>query len=212
MDLALAQLALIFLPGILWARLDATYGSGPKVNNTTLALNSFLFGVTTYSGVYLIYLCLDRDFSLGNFSEANGDVLSTFVDEILVSIPAALFLAILWLYAVRFRLVMKFLNTIGATTRFGSEDVWSFTFNSSQKYVDYVDIRDTDRGVIYSGYINAFSETEVFREILLVDAIVYDTHGTKITSAPHLYISLPPDRVWIEFPLKGDASVEERDE
>ncbi len=207
MDIALAQLALVFLPGILWARLDATYGTGPRVDNTTLALNSFLFGVTTYAAVYVLYRWFEADFSLSEVSNSDEYLLGKIADEILISIPTGLLLAVIWLYAIRFRVVMKFLNFIGATRRFGSEDVWSFTFNSSQKHVEYVDVRDTDRDVIYSGYVNAYSETENFRELLLVNAIVYSSEGEIITEAPHLYISMPRDKLWVEFPWKEPEDV-----
>jgi hypothetical protein len=204
MDIALAQLALVFLPGIIWARLDATYGSGPKINSTTLAINSFLFGLTAYVAVYAVYKMLSLEFSTEIVSSDGEIALSDFVDEIFISLPVAFFLSIVWLYSARFRWIMRVLNFIGATRRFGLEDVWSFTFNSSQKHVEYVDVRDVESGRVFSGYVNAYSETEEFRELLLVDAIVYDSDGIVVTEAPHLYISFPKSKSWVEFPYRGE--------
>lgn len=200
MDIALAQLALIFLPGIIMANLDAVYGSGPKVDKPTLALNAFLFGITSYVFLYLIYSVFGHEFSTA--AVTNGEVvqLASFSDEIFFAIPLSLVLSIAWLYSVRYRWVFKCLSFLGATTRFGLEDVWSFTLNSDQKHVLYVDVRDVERGFVFSGYVNAYSETEDFRELLLVDAIVYNDHGEEVTTAPHLYLSLPKDKVWVEFP------------
>jgi hypothetical protein len=209
-DFALAQLALIFLPGIIWANLDATYGSGPKVDKPTLALNAFLFGITTYAVVYLVYRIFCKEFSTNALNGVEAISLVDFIDEILVSIPTSFLLAVIWLYSVRYRWIMKLLNYIGATRRFGLEDVWSFTFNSNQPHVEYVDVRDVQNGFVYSGYVNAYSETEDYRELLLVDAKVYDEEGDEITDAPHLYISMPRDKVWVEFPYSEVRDVTER--
>lgn len=199
MNIALAQLALVFLPGIIWARLDATYGAGPKVDKTTLALNSFLFGVATYVVVYFVYWLSGWDFS--TLSIADDEVgISNVVDEIAVAFPCSVLLAVGWLYSVRYRLSMRALNAIGATTRFGLEDVWSFTFNSDHKHVQYVDIRDLKNGFVHSGYVNAYSETEDFREILLLESITYDSEGDEVSRAPHLYLSFSKDNIWIDFP------------
>ena len=200
MDIALAQLALIFLPGIIWANLDAEFGSGPKVDKPTLALNSFLFGIATYSALYIIYISFGYEFSSSALNNPSKLNLADFVDEIVVSVPLSFLMSIIWLYSVRFRWIMKILNKIGATTRFGSEDVWSFTLNSSQKHVEYVDVRDIENGLTFSGYINSYSETEDIRELLLIDAIVYNENGVEISKAPHMYISFPRDRSWVEFP------------
>lgn len=205
MDIALAQLALIFLPGILWARLDATYGAGPKVSTIDFFLNSFLFGVTAYVAVYFVYYCFSWEFTSAVIQDQLA--LTDFVDEVAMSIPISFVLAVLWLYAVRFRLVMRILNFIGATRRFGTEDVWSFTFNSTQKHVEYVDVRDLLTGRTFSGYVNAYSETEGFRELLLVDAIVYSEDGDELSRSPHLYLSFPKEQVWIDFPYKEQSDV-----
>ncbi|KAA9009896.1 DUF6338 family protein [Histidinibacterium aquaticum] len=204
MNHALAQLALIFLPGIIWANLDAIYGSGPRVDKPTLALNSFLFGITTYTLVYAIGSACGYEFTYPTSIISEEGALVDFADEILISVPASIILATIWLYMVRFRVIMKFFNCIGATRRFGLEDVWSFTFNSNQSHVEYVDVRDPERGFIYSGYVNAYSETEEFRELLLFDARIYTSEGDEVTEAPHLYLSMSKDRMWVEFPYRGN--------
>jgi len=204
MDIALAQLALVFLPGIIWASMNETYGTGPRITSVKLALHSFLFGVTTYSVLYLIYSVIGTEFSVHSIENHNTLLITDFIDEITWSIPLSILLSIFWLYAVRFRWVMKILSKIGASSRFGPEDVWSFTFNSTQAHVEYVDIRDLENGFIFSGFVNAYSENEEVREILLRDAIVYDAEGVEISRPPHLYLSRDRSNLWIEFPYRED--------
>ena len=94
---------------------------------------------------------------------------------------------------------MRFLHLIGATKRFGDQDVWTFVFNSGQPHVEYVNLRNTENGYTYSGWVNSFSEREDFRELLLEDAIVLDAEGNQ-ARVPHLYISASKSNIWLEFP------------
>lgn len=206
LDFALAQLALVFMPGIIWANIDAKYGVGLKPQQTTLIIRAFLFGMMTYSVLFLIYWSFGKNFgyaSLGS-DPVKVDVFQ-LKDEIAFSIPLSFVLSILWLFSVRFRLLMKFLHWIGATRRYGDEDVWSYTLNSGRPHVEYVHFRDMENGYTFAGWINTYSESEDHRELLLRDVIVYDEEGTEISRAPHLYISRPKNNIWLEFPYKEEG-------
>ncbi len=201
MDFALAQLALIFMPGLIWANIDAKYGVGLKPSQTLTLIRSFLFGMATYVVLYIIYLILGYDFgyeALGTNSEKIDFI--ELRDEISWSLPLSLALSIGWLFFVKNRIFMKFLHYIGASLRYGDEDVWSFTLNSSQANVEYVHFRDLKNGHVFAGWVNTYSESEEFRELLLRDAIVYDEEGNELSNPPLLYLSRPKDSIWIEFP------------
>ena len=191
------------MPGIIWARIDAKYGAGLKPDQATLLIRAFLFGLATYSVLFLLYTAFGKGFgysTLGNDLEKLD--LVALKDEIAWSIPLSFALSILWLWAVRYRLLMKFLHKINATHRYGDEDVWSYTFNSDQANVEYVHVRDLENGYIFAGWVNTYSESEDHRELLLRDVIVYDEDGTEISQPPHVYISRPKNNIWIEFPYK----------
>lgn len=206
-----AQLALIFMPGIIWAKIDAKYGAGLKPDQATLLTRAFLFGLATYAVLFLIYLGFGKTFGyspLGSNLE-NIDLVA-LADEIAWSIPLSFLLSILWLWAVRYRLLMKFLHKINASRRYGDEDVWSYTFNSDQADVEYIHLRDLENGYTFAGWVNTFSETEDHRELLLRDVIVYDQEGDEISRPPHVYLSRPKNNIWIEFPYsKGNNNVRE---
>lgn len=205
MDFALAQLALIFLPGVIWANIDAKYGAGLRPSETTLFIRAFIFGTTTYAVLFLIYAVAGREFGyLALASGLSGSALFSLKDEIAWAIPTSFVLSVIWLWIVRFRLVMRFLNWIGATKRFGDEDVWSFTFNSNKPNVEYVHVRDIEGGYIYAGWVNAYSENEDYRELLLSDAIVYTENAEEVSQAPLLYLARTKTNVWIEFPFNKE--------
>lgn len=194
------------MPGIIWANIDAKYGAGSKPQQTTLIIRAFLFGMATYSGLFLIYAACGKEFGYASLG-SNPEKVNLFLlkDEIAWSIPLSFALSVTWLFAVRFRVLMKFLHKIGATRRYGDEDVWSYTMNSNQVLVEYVHFRDLENGYIFAGWVNTYSESEDQRELLLRDVIVYDEEGTEISRPPHLYISRPKNHIWLEFPFKEEG-------
>ena len=46
-DTLILQLAILLLPGLIWARLDARYASKTKPSEMEFLLRAFLFGVST---------------------------------------------------------------------------------------------------------------------------------------------------------------------
>ena len=207
MDLALAQLAIVFMPGIIWAYIDASYGAGPRPQQSILLIRAFLFGMATYCTLFLLYSACGKRFGYGSLG---SDVVRLDIfqlkDEISWSIPLSFVLSVGWLYAVRNRLLMKFLQWIGVTRRYGGEDVWSHTLNSGQPHVEYVHFRDLENGYVFAGWIHVYSENENEgrRELLLRDVIVYDEEGAEICRLPNLYISRPNDNIWVEFPYNQE--------
>ena len=194
------------MPGIIWANIDAKYGAGLKPQQTTLLLRAFMFGTASYAVLFLIYVWWGRTFGYQDLAK-NPEVFNFFElkDEIAWSLPLSFVLAVCWLWVVRFRLLKKFLHKIGATRRYGDEDVWSHTLNSDEASVEFVHLRDIENGFIFTGWVNAYSETEDFRELLLSDVIVYDDQGTEISRPPVLYLSRPKQNIWIEFPFRAEG-------
>jgi hypothetical protein len=94
------QFSLIFLPGIIWAALDARFAAKRKVSQFNLTINAFLFGVASYTITFLIYTLLQKPFVLvGNIRFDQGvSGLGNVVDEIVTAIVVAFAGAILWLY------------------------------------------------------------------------------------------------------------------
>jgi len=116
--------------------------------------------------------------------------------------------SILWLYAANYKILTRILQKIKATRKYGDEDVWDFFLNSSSKEVEFVNIRDFDRKVIFSGFVSVFSETDKTRELIISDVIVYDFDGIELYKTPRMYIANPTDSVIIEFPYVDTNATE----
>lgn len=204
MSALVIQLAIIFLPGIIWASLDAKYASRKELNQFRLILNAFLFGLATYGVLFILYAFCGEPFDLGPGAFQGTDLtLKGISDEVGTGVALSVVLAIIWIYASTYKLMTRFLQGIGATKQYGDEDVWDYTLNSPVPNVEFVSFRDFDKEIIYSGYVSAFSDTEKLRELVLRDAAVYDFSGSLLYEMPMIYISRKPDDLHLEFPYQG---------
>lgn len=104
------------------------------------------------------------------------------------------------------------MKCIGATKRYGDEDVWDFTFNAHDRNVEYVHLRDFDKKIVYAGWVERFSDTEKVRELVLRDVEVFDFESNELFATPRVYIARPMDDIDIEFPVQPEKDQEGSDE
>lgn len=204
LDLFVAQIAVIFLPGIIWARLDARYAAKEKRSDLDFLIATFIFGMVAYAATFALYALFKQPFSLIDFDKATDRAVLTpqVGQEILAATAIGFVLAIGWVYASTWKLLTRLLQWIKATKRYGDEDVWDFTFNAPGPFSRYVNVRDFDKKIVYTGWVNAFSETGKLRELTLFDVQIYDWDGQLMYGIPLLYLARKPEDIHIEFPLK----------
>jgi hypothetical protein len=108
-------------------------------------------------------------------------------------------LALLAAYSYQYKWLNKIGQKIGATTRFGDEDVWDFVQHSPAVRGQWVTIRDHKLKLNYSCWIQHFSDTDKERELLLREVSVYnDPTGEFLYKADVMYISRKNDQLTIE--------------
>ena len=202
-DLLFIQLAVVFLPGLIWTQLVATYAMKERPGPIEFLVRAFVFGFLTYVAVYFGYGWFGKEFSPLPVGESERFLNADFADELLWSSAAALAFSFVWMYGSTRRLMTRFLNRVGAATTHGREDVWDLTFNRCRPQVEYVHVRDLERGITYCGWVRAYSETGKLRELLLRDAIIWDKDGNDF-GVPLLYLARTDTDVHIEFPYRGE--------
>lgn len=195
------ELALIFLPGFIWMKIHTAYGAKGTRSEFDKILNTFIFGVISYIILMSIYWLFDRKMNILDI-DTNGTQLFNEREfpDILFAIGIAVVCGLIHLYAENYKWITRFAQYIGATKRFGDEDVWDFVFNSNSKDVEWIYYRDFDERVVYAGYVRLFSESNEVRELLLERVIVYDFEGEQLYEMPRLYLAKKSDNVHIEFP------------
>ncbi|ACB28446.1 DUF6338 family protein [Methylobacterium radiotolerans] len=199
LDAFIFQIVLLFLPGVVWARMDVAWARRSKPTDVEFFTLAFLYGVVSYVLLYLVYYFWGVDFELVKF---DGTALfnPSVIKEVIQATAISFFCGVLWLYASNYKLVAWLLQTIRATKRFGDEDVWDYTFNSKSKTVNYAHVRDFEQKLLYAGYVSAFSESGDVREIVLSDAVVYDFASIEQYRMPVIYLARKSDNITIEFP------------
>jgi hypothetical protein len=205
-------LGVLFIPGLAAAWLYRRYGSRRDMSEPAFFLCSFVFGVFAYALTGAVYsVCNESLLALELLSEEPDVVLlgGIWVD-IIVATVFALLLSIGALYVDNKKLAARLLQKIGATNRYGDEDVWDYTFNSRQPFVQYVQVRDHARGIVFSGWVDAFSETEKVRELVLRDAQLHDFDGKLVYEMPYIYLARPETDMHIDFPHGRKATEEGR--
>jgi hypothetical protein len=95
------------------------------------------------------------------------EIFPEIIFAVLISIAGG----VLSLYVENHKLFTRFVQQIGATKRYGDEDVWDFVFNSSSPAAGFVHLRDFDQRVTYAGIVEIFSESGQIRELVLRDVI-----------------------------------------
>lgn len=207
MDLFLFQIVIIFIPGLIWERIDAQYGRNRATQQWDILRRAFMFGLAAHLATFVVFSVVSiwwPDWSF-KFFDIKKD--ATFLDnaafrQILAASGLALLCAIVWLYATNYKLPTKLLQAIGATKRYGDEDVWDYTFNSGYPEVEYVHVRDFDKKLTYAGWVEVWSESEKQRELVLRDVIIYDFEGAVLVETARVYLARKADNIDIEFPVR----------
>ena len=214
---AVLALVQIFIPGILCYGVVASLASKRARDNTTIFLQIFMYGVTSYmvlavcnfaypAGTAYLGIKL-ADITLLNPSSIQKSGINPI--PIAAASVAGIVLGLLITLNVNFGLLMRSCRAIGITRRFSDPDVWSFLLSSNDTD-NWVTIRHKDRGHIYQGYVRSFSGGDGDRELILELVQVYslDT-AEKVGEIPILYLAFKKDDVVLEFgarPGSGGAS------
>ncbi len=204
-DVLVLQLAILFLPGLIWAGLDARYVLQSKPSDSEFFLRAFLFGLASYAITFIIYSLCGQSFTIvviENIGTHNDVVTPSIFKEVLVATAISFILAVLWIYAASYKLLWNFLRLIRATKRYGDEDVWDFTLNSRETAVEYIHFRDFENKLVYAGWVSTFSETDKLRELVLYNVQVFDFDGEMQYEVPLLYLARKPENIHIEFPYR----------
>ena len=211
MDLFFFQLIIIFIPGIIWERLDAQFGPSKIIQQWDILRRTFIFGLAAYVVTFCIYWFLswfitDLNFQLFKFAKDTEFLDGSSIKLIFAASVVSIGCSVVWLYASTYKLPTRLLQRMKATRRYGDEDVWDFTFNSGRPEVEYIHLRDFEKKITYAGWVEAFSETEKQRELRLRDVIVYDFEGAVLFETPRVYLARKMDNIDIEFPYRPGVS------
>ena len=223
---AVLALVLIFIPGILCYGVVSSLASKRTRDNTTIFLQIFMYGVTSY-----MVLALGNEIAptmlaplgmhLQDLALLNpSGIEKSGIDPrpIAAASVVGFLLGILITLNINYSLLMRLCRALGITKRFGDPDVWSFLLNSNDTD-NWVTVRHKDRGHIYQGYVRSFSGGDKDREMILTLVRVYSLEGSEgseeiegsgnlqqLGEIPILYLAFKKDDLVLEFGAKPNPN------
>jgi hypothetical protein len=209
------QIIIIGIPGIFCYFIASKLIGKIGKDNVESFLAIFLFSI-------LSYLFFGLSLSLYNYifckSVPNDIIQKIFINQksvtandILGATLTSFILAIVLSYLYRFNCLNRFGQKIGATFRYGDEDVWHYFHRAPEieKNDGWIYVRDHKYNLIYYGYVSVWSESDKSREIILTDVTVYNNNdGAELYSSQHVYLSRNADEISIEVPKQQNISEE----
>jgi hypothetical protein len=137
--------------------------------------------------------------------KASVDLWEVFYASLL-SMPLALLAA----YSYKNKWLNKIGQRIGATTRYGDEDIWDFFHHSPAIRSNWVTVRDHKLKLNYLCWIQNFSDTDKERELLLREVSVYnDSIEECLYKTDVMYISRKNDELTIEAAITSPDVLDE---
>ncbi len=121
------------------------------------------------------------------------------MDDIAWATMISLGIVYVWMIIYRRRLVEKGVKSIGATDHFGEKDAWTNIHSRPEIKEKFAVVRDLSSKLIYTGWIEEFSEYDNFRELFMSKVEVHDFDHKLISISQFAYVGLRNDSVLINF-------------
>lgn len=200
MNTIVLQIAILFFPGLIWERIHSTYVLKDKPEQFDIIRRAFVFSMLSYLITFVCYLAVGHKFSWVSFSGDHIEFNSKVAREIIYATLIAFVTSIAHVAFDSYKVFSNVMRRLRATKRYGTEDVWDYVLSLRDQNLAYVNIRDFEKEIIYSGFIELFSESEKLRELVLSQAIVYAFDGSVLFRSPLVYIARDKDDIDMEFP------------
>lgn len=205
LDAATLQLLILATPGLVWALIDTSVQNRGKVQQFLFIVKVLVAGLVCFAILGLIYSLAGVKFDVLDFS--GSATFSNRLDEIGLSIPIAIVLALLTIANRTHSWLTGLLRAANITDYSGTDDIWEFSLGFKGRHGEYVYVRDFDHNLVFFGYVLAYSDNSDVRELLLEDVEIYDLEAKHLYNLDRLYITMPCAGARVEFPSEKTEQV-----
>ncbi len=218
LSLGVVFIAFLSLPGIVGAKVYRELTRKPPSKNWEDFVEVLLFALFSYLVCYPIFVIISLitgwDFQVRVLETLTNLKETQFVfhwGEILFCCVIGLLLGFVAAFITNRKVIHKLGNLLGASKRYGDEDVWDFFLNSKAT-PSWVYVKDHKLNLLYFAEIAAFSDTGRDRELILENAAVYEIGSAeKLFSRDMIYLSRESFDLTIDIPnldLKAGVDIE----
>lgn len=205
------QIIILGIPGIFCYLIASKLIGKIGKDSFESFLSVFLFSVLAY----VLYSIILASYNLIASGKVTNDIINKIFSnqksvkyyDILGATASSFILALIISYLYRFNILNRFGQLIGATYRYGDEDVWHYFHRAPdiQKNEGWIFVRDHKCNLVYYGFVSIWSESEKNRELIISDVTVYTNDGgIELYTSDHIYLSRNIDDLTIEVPKQQD--------
>ena len=214
----------VLSPGLVPTSISGTFGSGRRGTVVNSISTLFIYATLSYLTLAVIYDKIDKEFPLpilgtdyqssiiksddqtqntSSESVTSGILESFNFIESLDDIAWAILIAILFLWfeliIYRNRYIARLLIWLRLTEHFSERDLWTRLLTRGFSRRKFVKITDTAKRLVFTGWVEGFSEYDDSRELHLSEVEVYDFDDLLVSKSETTYLALPKDSIWIDF-------------
>ena len=194
-DNFLFNLAMVFIPGIMWALADRRLGYEQNPPIFVLILKIFLFGSITYGFVVTLKILgwlpdISEVVKEAVFILTGESEVDTRKYELLVfSIPVSAVLTVTWLFLGKINAFTRFLVKIGAIKIDRQISLISAALECPSDFTLIIRIWDFENGRSLKGELDSFDEFQGIISLILNDVEICDIDGNVLSKVNHYIFS-----------------------
>jgi hypothetical protein len=198
-------LVFIFLPGILALMISEKLTDHPERKGYELAAYTFVLGCLSHLTYFIIQWVINKFITLPDDHWLDQIVSTNITIPPMPVLIITSCLGVIWglllSNATNHSWLHKIAAFINVSKKFGDLDVWCFLMNSKElDQYKWIVVRDHAKNLMYQGKVRAFSAGEDPRELIIIDATVYENDsGLKMYDVKLIYLSLEKKNISLEL-------------
>jgi hypothetical protein len=196
------KIIMLFIPGAISSLIVAELTIHKEWIPFKFVVNSVILGLLSYLVVQMIYLIpwISPSSKLLEFWQPLSKTDNISYVEILFASLSGVLLGFIFTFAIQKKWIFKIARKLKVSFKYGDECLYYYFLNA--KDLNEVYVRDLEQNLTYHGFIQAFSESDYERELVLTNVDVYQlSDSTLLYNTDAMFISKPRDSNWqIETP------------
>jgi hypothetical protein len=196
------KLIMLFIPGAICSIIISELTIHKPWSSFRFVVNSIVLGLLSYLIVQLITIIpfLNSEQKILSFwNVVNGTINISYTEILYASIVGAI-LGFIFTLGIQRKWIYKIARILKVSFKYGDECLYYYFLNA--KDLNEVYVRDYEQDLTYHGYIQAFSESDFEREIVLTNVDVYSLSDSMfLYNSDAIFISKSKSNNWqIETP------------
>lgn len=198
------KLIFLLVPGLIGTIVFDKLVEHPRWSTFKFIYLSILFGIASYAILVFPYSFFCKELYIWKVF-ADDSIKTLPYLEVIIASPVSLVLAVIFSYTEKYRWINRIGKWIGASNKHGNQSTFlDFITSSKQKYM-YVQVKDFQSKLQYSGFIEKYDDKDNIAEVLLKYVSVYKYSEGKIVENKDLvyevdevYLSMNKENIIIE--------------